>query len=239
MGIGNTAPQSTLSVGNASVSNSNGTISVAKNNGSGGNRQFQMGYDSNFNMVFGDAGGNNIIAWVSQFTIAYNAPASSLVINGSGQVGIGTGNPAFGLDVFTGGVRVIATQSTGNLMHNTGPLSDNAYVLGWSGYRWISLTAVNGTIQTSDSSVKNASPLPYGLAALQQEPFDTVHAAFFEDAPDALQVYKDENTWMALRMVFLENPVAKHEVMVEVRDGVTVRELLEEREQGRRCDRWC
>lgn len=43
------------------------------------------------------------------------------------------------------------------------PQADNTYQLGWSNVRWIQVNSTNGTIQTSDSSLKNAVPLEYGL----------------------------------------------------------------------------
>jgi hypothetical protein len=44
------------------------------------------------------------------------------------------------------------------------PITDNAYALGSSSYRWTAVYAVNGTIQTSDRRMKeNITPLPEGL----------------------------------------------------------------------------
>jgi hypothetical protein len=48
------------------------------------------------------------------------------------------------------------------------PDPDNALTLGTSSARWATIYAVNGTIQTSDSSTKDAVPLPYGLNEVVQ-----------------------------------------------------------------------
>jgi hypothetical protein len=58
---------------------------------------------------------------------------------------------------------------TGNLISaNIVPLADNLYQLGASGGRWTAVWAVNGTIQTSDPSLKtDISPLPTALPIIQ------------------------------------------------------------------------
>jgi hypothetical protein len=58
---------------------------------------------------------------------------------------------------------------TGNLISaSIIPLADNIYQLGASGGRWTAVWAVNGTIQTSDPSLKtDISPLPSALPIIQ------------------------------------------------------------------------
>jgi hypothetical protein len=46
------------------------------------------------------------------------------------------------------------------------PLIDNSVFLGYTGYRWATVFAVNGTIQTSDERYKEFIPLTYGLNEL-------------------------------------------------------------------------
>jgi photosystem II stability/assembly factor-like uncharacterized protein len=52
--------------------------------------------------------------------------------------------------------------------NNLTPFLDNSFYLGNSARRWAALYAANGTIQTSDSALKDAVPLPYGLNELVQ-----------------------------------------------------------------------
>lgn len=58
--------------------------------------------------------------------------------------------------------------ATGAYVIHWGPMTDNTYDLGWDGARWRQVASVNGTIQTSDSAVKDSVPLPYGLAEILQ-----------------------------------------------------------------------
>jgi hypothetical protein len=48
------------------------------------------------------------------------------------------------------------------------PYYDNSYTCGAGGLRWSQVWSVNGSIQTSDSNLKHAKPLPYGLRELLQ-----------------------------------------------------------------------
>ena len=52
--------------------------------------------------------------------------------------------------------------------NNFTPYIDNSLYLGNSVRRWVALYAANGTVQTSDSALKDAQPLPYGLNELAQ-----------------------------------------------------------------------
>jgi len=53
---------------------------------------------------------------------------------------------------------------TGSLI----PVVDNTSVCGFSGQRWASVWAANGTIQTSDSKEKDSAPLSYGMNEILQ-----------------------------------------------------------------------
>ena len=137
VGIANTTPPSMLAVGNSSISGSNGTIIIGKNSGAGASRMFQIGYDASYNMVIGDIGSNNTIGtWLSQFMIAYTAPANSLVINSSGYVGIGTATPAYALDVYgtsTAGNTYGLQLRNGNGASVTGTSTSPQIVFSYSG----------------------------------------------------------------------------------------------------------
>jgi hypothetical protein len=90
IGIGNTIPLGNLHIGNPNI-NSDGILIISKNNNLY-NRNFKIGYDSDFNFTFGDYGTNNNLSktWIKQFYIHSNAPANSLMINPYGNIGINT-----------------------------------------------------------------------------------------------------------------------------------------------------
>jgi hypothetical protein len=98
VGISNTNPQSMLHLGNCEVINSAPVIVFGKNVNNTGFRNAFMGYTDSFFFVIGDYGNTNAgaNALTSQLAIIYNAPASSLVIQGSGyvqmQYGFGNGS---------------------------------------------------------------------------------------------------------------------------------------------------
>jgi len=93
VGISNSSPIAVLSVGNSAVGGSDGSISIGKNNGAGGTRQFYIGYISTFAMCFGDWGNLNTPGtFITQFFISYSAPSLSLGIYADGSVGTKNGN---------------------------------------------------------------------------------------------------------------------------------------------------
>lgn len=84
----------------------------------------------------------------------------------------GFGGGAHVLNIVGGGTsgsgtdRAIKLWSEGGLRTrgNNLPDADNAYSLGQSGLRWSAVWSANGTIQTSDATLKtNIAPSPYGL----------------------------------------------------------------------------
>jgi hypothetical protein len=87
-----------LHLGNCEVLNSAPVIVFGKNVNNTGYRNAFMGYTDNFFFVIGDYGNTNAgaNALTSQLAVLYSAPASSLVIQGSGYVqmpyGSGTGS---------------------------------------------------------------------------------------------------------------------------------------------------
>jgi hypothetical protein len=98
IGISNTNPQSMLDLGNCEVPGSAPVIVFGKNNAASGFRNAFMGYTDSFFFAIGDYGNTNAgsNALTSQLAILYSAPASSLVIQGSGYVqmvyGFGNGS---------------------------------------------------------------------------------------------------------------------------------------------------
>ena len=100
IGIGNTNPLGNLHIASPSI-NSDGTLIISKKDNIN-NRNFRFGYDENFNFSFGDYGTNtDNPSWTKQFYINSNAPANSLLINTSGNIGIGNTSPLGNLHIAT------------------------------------------------------------------------------------------------------------------------------------------
>ncbi len=98
VGIGATAPAYMLQVGafNAPAA-VNGQVSIGRTSGAtcpAGCRQMVLGYDASYNFGFFDMG-----SATSQFGVAWNAPANSLYVNGSGNLGIDYASPINTLSV--------------------------------------------------------------------------------------------------------------------------------------------
>jgi hypothetical protein len=98
-----------------------------------------------------------------------------LTLNNSGNVGIGTASPIGGLHVrtttqvslYTEQYSGVGNQGSGIQCWNTNifsPTIDNQMSCGWSTFRWTTVYATTGTINTSDSRQKmNISPSNLGL----------------------------------------------------------------------------
>ena len=99
IGIGNTNPLGNLHIASP-LTNSDGTLIISRKDNIN-NRNFKFGYDSDFNFVFGDylTGNNPDKTWVKQFYINSNAPQHSLLINRSGNIGIGNSIPLGNLHI--------------------------------------------------------------------------------------------------------------------------------------------
>lgn len=98
-------------------------------------------------------------------------PPVANATNGISMVGAATGAPvvfaAIGTD--TNVSMVMTPKGTGTLMTASefAPQQDNAYSLGNADQRWTAVWAVNGTIQTSDATLKtDIRPLPAALPLL-------------------------------------------------------------------------
>lgn len=91
IGIGTTAPLGNLHIGSIN-SNSDGTIIVARHNGTTG-KILKFGYDTDFNFIMGDYINTPNEIWKKQFYINNNAPENSLIISNNGNIGIGTNLP--------------------------------------------------------------------------------------------------------------------------------------------------
>ena len=103
IGIGITSPLGNLHIGTP-YSNSDGTLIISKNNNTS-NRNFKIGYDSDFNFTFGDFGTSQESSrtWKKQFYINSNAPDNSFMINSHGNIGINTINNTSNQKLFING----------------------------------------------------------------------------------------------------------------------------------------
>jgi hypothetical protein len=73
-----------IGIGSLSVDNSDGILIINKRTNEENLRSIEFKYDDNYNFCLSDNGNKD------QFKINYNAPANSLVINDSGNIGINT-----------------------------------------------------------------------------------------------------------------------------------------------------
>ncbi len=87
VGIANTAPWTTLNLGNCAAV-TDPFINFGKNTGGGSYRNCKMGYSTQLTFCIGDFGNinDNSNSWSQQFGIAYNAPQASLGIDSTGRV---------------------------------------------------------------------------------------------------------------------------------------------------------
>jgi len=87
VGIGNTNPLYQLSLGTHLINGGDGKIYIGKNTGNGSSRFFTIKYNDAYDMCFSDSDNKDVLK------VSHSAPANSLFINGSGNVGIGTATP--------------------------------------------------------------------------------------------------------------------------------------------------
>jgi len=85
--LGNIKADTFIYVGDVNLE-SYGYLRIAKNNGTGGVRNMTLHYDTQFNMCWSDYGDDTTTAEKTIFKMAYNAPADSLVVDGSGDINI-------------------------------------------------------------------------------------------------------------------------------------------------------
>jgi hypothetical protein len=170
VGIGTATPSYPLQVGYAiNGQTSQGYVAIGQSLG-GGSRLMRLGYDSSFNFGLYDNGSG------MQFSINYAAPANSMYINGSGNVGIGTASPAAnGLTINSGSAPTMTLMVNGTSNEQIYDDGTALYVMSVSGGNGSKL--VHGaTLWTSSSDrrlKKDIQPLPddYGLdAVLRMKP---------------------------------------------------------------------
>jgi len=94
-----------------------GDIIISKSDVYSSNRNFKIGYDSNFNFIFGDYGNSNSAKWTQQLIINSNANAYSINISSNNYIGIYNSNPSYTLDV-NGVVNAVKFIGTGSNITN-------------------------------------------------------------------------------------------------------------------------
>jgi len=110
-------------------------------------------------------GGNAALAFQLVGTSLTNANPNVYIPN---SLGIGTMSPNYTLDI-NGGIHWSYCYSDGGgFFPNVDGATNSSNLLGSSARRWYQVWSANGTIQTSDSSLKESTPLPYGLAEVLQ-----------------------------------------------------------------------
>ncbi len=128
-------------------------------------------------------GGGSATSWVSTdpiFEIGIgtgpSTRANAVTVRKNGNVGIGTSNPLERLHVANGNLRIGSLEEFSDggsylIQVNSAlaPLSDGSRTLGSSSFRWSTVYATNGVIQTSDKRMKkNIKKLNYGLNEIMQ-----------------------------------------------------------------------
>jgi len=126
VGIGNTNPLYQLSLGTHLINGGDGKLYIEKNTGNGSARFFTIKYNAGYDMCFSDSDNKDVLR------VSHSAPANSLYINGSGNVGIGNGNPNQKLTV-QGNIQVNGeVYATGNLY--AGPSYNGGFYSGDSNW---------------------------------------------------------------------------------------------------------
>jgi hypothetical protein len=102
-----------------------------------------------------------------------------------------------------------------SLANTTAPFTDNTHTIGKSSSRWSAVWAVNGTIQTSDPSLKtDIAPLPSTLALVA-----AINPVTFrwKSGGNAMEMVDTEEEYQ------LTQPATRDEPTVELRTGMAVR----------------
>jgi hypothetical protein len=147
----------------------------------GNNGDFQIGNIGSGNLVLQTQGASSLVVTsTGNIGIGTITPANKLDVNGTIRAN-STGTPSTGAGVEIGYVagstygyilgydRGASVYRNLRLGGNILPNSDNLFTLGESGFRWMSVWAVNGTIQTSDKRLKdNITPLNDGLERIMK-----------------------------------------------------------------------
>jgi hypothetical protein len=147
----------------------------------GNNGDFQIGNIGSGNLVLQTQGASSLVVTsTGNIGIGTITPANKLDVNGTIRAN-STGTPSAGAGVEIGYVagstygyilgydRGASVYRNLRLGGNILPNSDNLFTLGESGFRWMSVWAVNGTIQTSDKRLKdNITPLNDGLEKIMK-----------------------------------------------------------------------
>ena len=162
IGINNSNPLGYLHIG-ANNYISDGSLIISKNDNIN-NRNFKIGYDTNFNFVIGDYGNiSNSTIWKKQFYINSNAPDNSLIINSNGNIGIGTETilPTQKLLV-NGDTHIIGAIIQSNIANNIfngtlgiGTTNSQSYNLNVQGIANISTQLYNSNLFNSNLFIQN------------------------------------------------------------------------------------
>ena len=130
-----------------------------------------------------NVGGGNALSWVTSdpiFEIGIgtgpSTRANAVTVRKNGNVGIGTDFPGARLHVADGNLRIGSFEEFSDggsflvqVNSHFSPLTDGTRTLGRSNFRWSTIYATNGVIQTSDKRMKkNIKKLNYGLNEVLQ-----------------------------------------------------------------------
>lgn len=134
-----------------------GTTAIGRYNEGGGNATSWVDTDPIFEIGIGSSNSNRV---------------NAVTVRKDGRFGIGTRFPAARLHVADGELRIGTLEELSDggsfLLQSSShfaPLLDNNRTLGRSNFRWTTVYATNGTINTSDANLKeNIRQSEYGLA---------------------------------------------------------------------------